>query len=73
MAKEKFKKGDRVRVINNWASSTLADVHKGEVGTVVGNKGIHYEVVMDTGMEGLPFPWSIPQRGLELIAETKGE
>lgn len=67
MAKQKFKVGDRVRVVNDdW--STFAYVKIGDEGTVRGYLfGIYASVKLDN-VPGWP-PLSIPQSELELIKE----
>ncbi len=67
MTKRKFQVGNRVRVVNGWARSTYALVQDGDVGTVTGYAGCDCDVDLDNDPEGAKRPWSIPQRGLELI------
>ncbi len=67
--KHKFKIGDRVKVVNGWARSTHADVKNGDIGTVTGYwMDSSCAVALDNDIYKA-IPWSIPQRGLELIKE----
>lgn len=75
MTKCKFKIGDRVKVANDKARATLADVDDGDIGTVVGIfgkiDGTYCDVTMDNAPHTIKAPWSIPQQGLELIGKEE--
>ena len=70
----KFKKGDRVKVVNAaCAKEMLAFVKNGDVGTVVSKEEVGDCEVKIDGQKHLLCPWWLPREALELIAVTKGE
>ena len=73
---EKFKKGDRVKVVNEEIAHNRCAfaLKNGDTGVVVSaEEEGDFKVEID-GHEALPYPWWIPQDALELAKpETKGE
>lgn len=59
-----FEVGDRVRVVNESAASTFAQVKVGDTGEVVSTSLLGFP---DVKIDGDSTPWSIPKSGLELI------